>query len=254
MGKYRQKIKPTEQGLQNAAEEERRRADEIACEHARAAEEKRQEMRSKTVAAIVFYTAALALFVLSVVFFGLNVARMRDYELHYERTQATVIDHDTRGGFGKAYFVLVLSYSYDGYDYLLRDTRPFRGVLEEAYGKQMPVYVDPQNPARAATVWSADEFSVVGAVLFAFSSVLFLAIARFLRGPKTFARRALCAYLPIAVMGAAFTLLFLVGLPLGGALFSRVRGAAGYIVVSGLALLLAVADGLISRKLKKIML
>ena len=178
---------------------------------------------------------------------------MRDYELHYERTEATVVGHDTRGGFGKAYFVLVLSYTYDGNDYVLRDTRSFGGVLEEAYGKQMPVYVNPQNPARAVTVWSSDGFSIISAVTFAFSSVLFLAVARFLRGPKTFGRRVLCAYLPIAVMGAAFTLLFLVGLPLGGALFSRVRGAAGYIVVSGLALLFAVADGLNSRKLKEIM-
>ena len=127
-------------------------------------------------------------------------------------------------------------------------------MLEEAYGKQMPVYVNPQNPARAVTVWSSDGFSIIGAVTFAFSSVLFFAVARFLRGPKTFGRRVLCAYLPIAVMGAVFTLLFLVGLPLGGALFSRVRGAAGYVVVSGLALLFAVADGLISRKLKEIML
>lgn len=249
MGKFRRKIKPTERGLQNAAEAERLRA-----EQKRVRADDGQEEREKTIAAIVFYTAALVLFVLSVVFFGLNVARMRDYELHYERTEATVIGHDTRGGFGKAYFVLVLSYTYDGNDYLLRDTRLFGGVLEEAYGKQMPVYVNPQNPARAVTVWSSDGLSIISAVTFAFSSVLFLAVARFLRGPKTFGWRVLCAYLPIAVMGAAFTLLFLVGLPLGGALFSRVRGAAGYVVVSGLALLFAVADGLISRKLKKIML
>lgn len=248
MGKYRRKIKPTEQGLQNAAEEERARA----AQSARASEEQKQEDRAKTVAAILFYAAAFVLFVLSVVFLGLNVARMRDYELHYERTEGTVIDHDTRGGFGKAYFVLILSYSYDGYDYLLRDTRPFRGVLEQAEGTTMPIYVDPQNPARAATVWSADEFSTVSAVLFAFASVIFFACARFLRGPKTIAGRVLCAYLPMAVMGAAFALFCLIGLPHGGALFCRVRGAAGYLAVAGLALLFAVADGLISRKIKKL--
>lgn len=244
MGKYRRKIKPTEQGLQNAAEKERARA----AESARMGEEQKQEGKAKTVAAIVFYTAAFVLFVLSVVFLGLSVARMRDYELHYERTEGTVVGHDTRGGSGKAYFVLVFSYSYDGEDYLLRDTRDFRGVFEEAEGMSVPLYVDPENPARAATVWSADEFSVVSAVLFAFAAVTFFVCVRLLRGPKTVARRILCAYLPIAVMGAAFVLFCLIGLPHGGALFDCVRGAAGYLVIAGFSLLLAVADGLISRR------
>lgn len=247
MGKYRRKIKPTEQGLRNAAEEDCARA----AEATRPGEEKKREGKAKTVAAIVFYAAALVLFVLSIVFLGLNVARMRDYELHYERTESTVVDHETKGGFGKAYFVLILSYSYDGNDYLLRDTEPFRGVLEKAVGTTVLLYVDPHNPARAATVRSADAFSIVSAVLFAFAAVTFFACVRFLRGPKSFAGRVLCAYLPMAVMGAAFVLLCLVGLPHGGALFFRVRGAAGYLVMTGLALLFTVADGLISRKLKK---
>ena len=184
----------------------------------------------------------------------MNVVRMRDYELHYERTEGSVIDYDTRGGFGKAYFVLILSYSHNGNDYLLCDTRPFNGVLEQAEGTTMPIYVDPQNPARAVTVWSTDTFSVVSAVLLAFATVIFFVCMRVLRGPKSFAQRALCAYLPIAVTGAAFVLFCLAGLPHGGALFGRVRGAAGYSVVSGLALLFAVADGLISRKIKKMTL
>ena len=52
MGKYRRKIKPVEQGLKNAAEEERARATEAV----RASEEQKQENKAKTVAAIVFYT------------------------------------------------------------------------------------------------------------------------------------------------------------------------------------------------------
>ncbi len=85
----------------------------------------------------------------------------------------------------------------------------------------------------------------LGAILYVVGMATLLAVKK-----SSFKKRALAIWLPLFGLCAACVLLFWVGLPLEGfaAVFGRVRGAIGFTVLAGIALVLGTLDGLLSRR------
>ncbi len=85
----------------------------------------------------------------------------------------------------------------------------------------------------------------LGAILYVVDMATLLAVKK-----SSFKKRALAIWLPLFGLCAACVLLFWVGLPLEGfaAVFGRVRGAIGFTVLAGIALVLGTLDGLLSRR------
>lgn len=255
MGKYKHKIKPTAAGLAAADEQKREKETARKEEIVRAEQAKKSAAREKKIAAAVFLTAAAALLLISAVFFGLNVARMRDYENNYLRAEGTVVGfywHGTgRHGVRRS---RILTYRFGEKEYELREGNSFRGVAETELGNTAEIYLNPLAPEDAVLLSEADNMSHFGAILFAFSAVTFSIGICFVKSgrDKSF-KRFLWGYLPVMLLGTAFLLLFGLGLPDGGVslVFARFSGALWYTAVSGIAAAVAATDAALSLFMKK---
>lgn len=249
MGKYRKKITPSEEGLQNHDEAARKTAEEKKCEVEKARAERRKTL---LVARCVFFTAAFLIFTVSAVFAGLNIDRMRTFETEWDCVEGIVTDYKTIPG-KRAGIRLIVSYTYRGENFRFVEAKSFGGKINDAIGTKSNIYVNPENPEEAETVRSADRYSVVAAVTFALAAFLFVVSYISTGTGKTYVNRVLCAYLPVFLSGIVFVLLSWIGLPGGGfgEIFTRIRGAAGFTVVAGLVLAAGIADGVLSRKRKK---
>ena len=254
MGKFKHKIKPTEEAAADglAREKEQTRAEEIA----RAGQAEQSAARGKKIASAIFPAVAAALFLLSTVFFGLNVAHMRNYESNYVRAEGTVVGFYLHGtGRRGARYSRILSYRFGEAEYELCEGNGFYGVQETELGKTAEIYINPLAPENALLVSEADNFSVVGAVVFAlsaFADMCGICLAKSGRNGSFF-KRLLWGYLPVLLLGVAFILLFGLGLPEGGIsqVFVRFQGAAGYAAVAGISLFAAAVDAAISVIVKK---
>lgn len=248
MGKFRKKRTPSAEGIQNARAQE-----ELAAERetVRVLEEEKKAKRDRRIAVIVLFTVAAVMFAVSAAFAGITVARMRRYELDFVRTEGRVTDFEVHGMGGKAYFTLVISYSYGGREYSFADSMAFEGLLSEALGSGTEILVNPDNPAEAVRVNSSGSFSVIAAVVFAISAFTF-AIGVSLTGGG-YKRRALLGYLPVFLAGIVFMFLFWFGLPYDdfGAVFGRMGGASGYLSLSVLAAVAAAIDGAVTLRFRK---
>ena len=239
MGKFKHKIKPTEAGLAAAEELEREK------ETARKEEIVRAEQAEKRT----------ALLLISAMFFGLNVARMRDYENNYLRAEGTVVGFYLHGtGRRGARYSRILSYRFGEKEYELREGNGFYGVQETELGNTAEIYLNPLAPEDAVLLSEADNMSHFGAILFAFSAVTFsIGICFVKSGRDKSLKRFLWGYLPVMLLGTAFLLLFGLGLPEGGIaqVFARFSGALWYTAVTGIAAAVAATDAALSLFMKK---
>lgn len=254
MGKYKHKIKPTAAGLAAADEQKREKETARKEEIVRAEQAEKRTAREKKIAAAVFLTAAAALLLISAVFFGLNVARMRDYENNYLRAEATVIGFYLHGWGSGVRHSRILSYRFGEKEYELREGNAFRGVEETELGNTAEIYLNPLAPEDAVLLSEADNMSHFGAILFAFSAVTFsIGICFVKSGRDKSLKRFLWGYLPVMLLGTAFLLLFGLGLPDGGVspVFARFSGALWYTAVSGIAAAVAATDAALSLFMKK---
>ena len=255
MGKFKHKIKPTEAGLAAADEQKREKENVRKEEIVRAEQAERSIARGKKIASAVFLAAAAALFLLSAVFFGLNVARMRNYESNYVRAEGTVVGFYLHGtGRRGARYSRILSYRFGEKEYELREGNGFYGVQETELGNTAEIYLNPLAPEDAVLLSEADNMSHFGAILFAFSAVTFsIGICFVKSGRDKSLKRFLWGYLPVMLLGTAFLLLFGLGLPEGGIaqVFARFSGALWYTAVTGIAAAVAATDAALSLFMKK---
>ncbi len=227
-------------------------------EAARLREEKRLRRRKeKKQAAVVMLLVGLGAFVVSLVFFGLHVARMRDFELNYVRMYGTVTDfkiHHASGthSMGTTHYSYVFTYRYEGKTYKATDSEAYSWRNEEMLGEKVEIYVNPAQPERAARVKTADGYSIMAAVPFVISLLAFSVGGLTLVGLKGggYAKRILFVWLPELLFCAAYILLFALGLPHDGvaAIYARTRGAIWVSVGGGAVIVAAAIDGLITYK------
>ena len=209
--------------------------------------------------AIVFLSIAFALFLAFIGFFAWNTVRMRNYELNNVKITGKIIDvethHSTAGTNhgSRTYYYLVISYEYDGQEYKFTDRVGHDYIERGTVGSSTQIYVNPQNPAQAEKVTSSGFVSIICACFFAFFFVTYSAGMNIFLSIKgsTFKKRLLFVWGIVILLGITFLLLFWLGLPNGdfGEVFARIEGAIGVTVISGLALLVALLDGIITYKL-----
>lgn len=222
-------------------------------------EEKRlKRVKAEKQAAVVMLLVGLGAFVVSLVFFGLHVARMRDFELNYIRTYGTVTDfeihHSPSSKHSSTHYSYVFTYHYDGKTYKATDWVAVTWRNEEMLGEKVEIYVNPAQPEQAARVETADGYSVMASVPFVISLLAFSVGGLTLVGLKGggYKKRILLVWLPELLFCAAYILLFALGLPHDGvaAIYARTKGAIWISVGGGLLVLAAAIDGLITYKLR----
>lgn len=211
--------------------------------------------------AFVFLSIALALFLGFIGFFIGNTLTMRSYELDFVRIEGTVTGYETHhsstsGHGSRTYYYLRISYEYDGEEYTFTDRTGHRYLESDVIGSSTEIYVDPQEPSRAEKVSSSDFISILCACFFAFFCVTYAVGMNLFLSTKgsSFKKRFAFVWGVDMLLGIAFLLLFRLGLPSSGfgEVFTRIEGAVGVTVVTGLVVLAASLDGLITRKLRSV--
>ncbi|MBD5131067.1 MAG: DUF3592 domain-containing protein [Clostridiales bacterium] len=208
----------------------------------------------------IFLAISLALFLGFIGFFVWHTVRMRSYELNYLRMQGTIVDikvEHSSGGSGwsaKTSYYYIISYEVDGEEYTFTDRSGHE--YYSAYsnvGKTTEIYINPQDPTDVEKVSSAPFVSIICACFYAFFSVTFAAGMNILVGNygTTFLKRLLFVWGAEILLGIIVLLLFWIGLPNSGfgEVFTRINGAIGVTVISGLVLLIALIDGIVTHHL-----
>ena len=203
---------------------------------------------------VIFLTIALALFLAFVGFFGWHTANMRSYELDYVKTEGTIVGAEIRGSSGRKGYYYVIAYSYAGQEYKFTDRGGNGYVTSSAIGTVTEIYVNPENPAQAEKVSSADYVSIICACFYAFFCATYSAGMNIFISIKgsSLKKRFLFVWGVEILLGIAVVLSFWTGLPFSGfgAVFLRIRGAIGVTVVTGLVALVSLLDLIITRKLR----
>ena len=166
--------------------------------------------------AIVFLSIALALFLGFIGFFAWHTARMRSFELKYERIYGTVVGEETQHHSTgnkhapRTYYYLVISYTYNEQEYTFTDNVGNKYSVADKIGYRAEIYVDPQNPAYAERVSSSPFVSIICACFFAFFCVTYAAGMNILLSMKgtSFKKRLLFVWGVEILLGVAFLLLF----------------------------------------------
>ncbi len=220
---------------------------------------KRIEFDDEKKPAIVFLCIALAMLLAFIGFFSWHTARMRNYELNYERGQGTIIAvevrHSSTGSHrgSRTYYYFVVSYEYGGQEYTFVDRTGHNYVADGIIGSSVEIFVNPQSPEKAEVVTSADFVSIICACFFAFFCVTYAAGMNILLSTKrnTFKKRIAFVWGAEILLGIAFLLLFWLGLPNSGfgEVFVRIKGAIGVAVVSQIVALIAFIDAIITFKI-----
>lgn len=200
---------------------------------------------------------ALIPIALSLGFTVLTAARMHNFETNYLTVSGTVSGYKVRhgtiaNGHSRTTYTLVISYTFNEREYEFSDTAAYRVRPTEMIGTKTEIYVNPLNPEQAKKVTTADDPSLVSAIIFPFGGVIYTLGVLLLLQEKgnSFLKRLLFIWLPVFVWCLISILLFWIGLPDDGfgAVFTRVEGAIGYAVIGGVALLAVLTDGIISKK------
>lgn len=201
---------------------------------------------------------ACIMFAVSLGFTVWTVARMYNFEKNYLTVIGTVSDYEVQHGtltnkrYSRTEYTLVISYTVDERTYEFSDVVAYRERPTELIGTSAEIYVNPQNPEQAKKVSTADDPSIVSAIIFPFAAVVYALGACLMMQEKgsSFIKRLLRIWLPVILWCITSVLIFWIGLPNGefGAVFSRVEGAIGYAVVAGIALIAVLIDGIISKK------
>lgn len=200
---------------------------------------------------------ALIPIALSLGFTVLTAARMHNFETNYLTVSGTVSGYKVRhgtatNGHSRTTYTLVISYTFNEREYEFSDTAAYRVRPTEMIGTKTEIYVNPLNPEQAKKVTTADDPSLVSAIIFPFGAVIYTLGVLLLLQEKgnSFLKRLLFIWLPVFVWCVISILLFWIGLPDDGfgAVFTRVEGAIGYAVIGGVALLAVLTDGIISNK------
>lgn len=200
---------------------------------------------------VILLTIALVLFLAFVGFFGWHTANMRSYELDYVKTEGTIVGVQLRGSSGHKGYYYVIAYSYGGQEYKFTDRSG--KALSSKIGTTTEIYVNPENPAQAEKVSSADYVSIICACFYAFFCATYAAGMNIFISIKgsSLKRRFLFVWGVEILLGIAVVLSFWAGLPFSGfgAVFLRIRGAIGVSAVTGLVALISLLDLIITRKL-----
>ena len=200
---------------------------------------------------VIFLTIALALFLAFVGFFGWHTANMRRYEFDYVKTEGTIVGVEIHSSSGRSGAYYVIAYEYGGQEYKFTDRSG--NASGRKTGTTTEIYVNPENPAQAEKVSSADYVSIICACFYAFFCATYSAGMNIFISIKgsSFKRRFLFVWGAEILLGIAVVLSFWAGLPFSGfgAVFLRIRGAIGVTVVTGLVALVSLLDLIITRKL-----
>ena len=203
--------------------------------------------------AIVFLSISLALLLTFIGLFAWHTAKMRDFELNYVITEATIVDVKYQPSAGNGYYYLVISYTYGGKEYKFKSARGELIINESVIGATTEIYVNPNNPAQAEKVTSADYVSIMCACFHAFLCVTYATGMNILLSVKgtSFKKRLAFTWGIEILLCVAVLLLFWLGLPNSGfdEVFIRIRGAIGVTVMLGLVTCATLIDGIVSHKL-----
>ncbi len=201
---------------------------------------------------------ACIMLALSLGFTVWTAVRMHNFETNYLTINGTVSDYEVRrgtatnGNYSRTTYTLVISYTVNGQSYKFYDTVAYRVQPTDMIGTTTEIYVSPEYPEQAKKLTTADDPSIVSAIIYPFGAVFYMFGVLLLLQEKgsSFVKRLLRIWLPIFFGCAASVILFWIGLPNDGfgAVFSRVEGAIGYAVVAGIALIALLIDGIISKK------
>jgi len=228
-------------------------------EAARKREERAFKKRSKRIKdAWWLIGVACIMLAVSLGFTVWTAVRMHNFETNYLTVNGTVSDYEIHhgkvatGNYSSTTYTLVISYTFNGQTYKFSDTVAYRAKPTDMIGTTTEIYVSPENPERAKKLTTADDPSIISAIIYPFGAVFYTFGILLLLQEKgnSFVKRLLRIWLPIFFGCAASVMLFWIGLPNDGfgAVFSRVEGAIGYAVVAGVALLAVLIDGIISKK------
>ncbi len=186
-----------------------------------------------------------------------TVARMYDYETNYVTVNGTVSSYNVNhGSIGSSSsrntYSLVITYVFNDHEYKFSDTTSYHKRPTDMIGTTTEIYVDPKNPQNAKKVSTADDPSIVSAIIFPFAAIIFTLGMLLLLQEKggSLVKRLLLIWLPSFLLCVTNVLLFWIGLPHDGfgAVFARVEGAIGYTVVGGVAVLATLIDLIVSNR------
>ncbi len=182
---------------------------------------------------------------------------MYNYETNYATVRGTVSGYNVNHGpisssSSRNTYNLVITYVFNDHEYKFSDSVAYHKRPTDMIGTTMKIYVNPQNPEKAKKVTTADDPSIVSAIIFPFAAIVYTLGMLLLLQEKggSLVKRLLIIWLPIFLWCIATVLLFWIGLPNDGfnAVFSRVEGAIGYAVIGGVSLLAALIDVIVTNK------
>ena len=206
--------------------------------------------------AIVFLSISLALLLVFTGLFAWHSARMRDFELNYVRTEATIVDLKYESSAGRGAYRLVIAYTFGGKEYTFKDRMGHPNIRQGVIGAKTEIYVNPNDPAQAEKVTSADFVSIMCACFYAFLCVTYATGMNILLNAKrgSFKKRLAFTWGTEILLSVAVLLLFGLGLPNSGLgeVFIRIKGAVGVTVILGGIVCAALIDGIVSYKLRSI--
>ncbi|MDE6294072.1 MAG: DUF3592 domain-containing protein [Clostridiales bacterium] len=186
-----------------------------------------------------------------------TVARMYNFETNYITVRGTVSNYNVNHGSigsnsSRNTYSLVITYVFNDHEYKFSDTTSYHKRPTDMIGTTTEIYVNPKYPENAKKVTTADDPSIVSAIIFPFCAIVYTLGMLLLLQEKgnSFAKRLLLIWIPIFLWCVTSILLFWIGLPNDGfsAVFARVEGAIGYAVVGGIPLLAALIDVIISNR------
>lgn len=186
-----------------------------------------------------------------------TVARMRNFETNYVTLDGTVSDYNVNHGSigstsSRNTYNLIITYVFNDREYKFSDTTSYHKRPTDMIGTTTKIYVDPKNPEKAKKVTTADDPSIVSAIIFPFAAIVFTLGMLLLLQEKggSLIKRLLLIWLPVFLLCVTNVLLFWIGLPHDGfsAVFARVEGAIGYAVVGGVAVLATLIDVIVSSR------
>jgi len=205
----------------------------------------------------IFLGVSLFLFILSMIFVGINNANIREYENKYERTEAIITgvrtEHRTEQGTHKTrnVYYFVFTYTLGGQEYTAKDGASYYEVADGMLGSEVEIYVDPQAPQNALMVKNSDLYSLISVCIFLFFIATFcvgglLLIHSVKRG---FKHRLIFVWAPLFIICLSVVTSFIC-LPYAAVAeaFTHVRALIAYIVFGGAAVIACIIDGLIVLK------
>ncbi len=124
-------------------EKEQQHQEEAARLRAEKAEQERRRKRKTA-----FLWLGIALFALMAALVGVNIGKMRNYELHYTKTYGTVTGirlHNRPGWRNDRHYYLIFSYTADGVTYSVTDIEGYNYSPDELIGERLLIYVSART-------------------------------------------------------------------------------------------------------------